>query len=536
MTRSPGRAARAHRVGLAVGLAAALLAGACTSATSSDPSGSTGSTGATGSVPGAGARYTGRPCPFPAPAMQPGRTVTIDCGTLTVPETRSGDGSRGSGATLDLAVARLHLPGGPGAGDPIVYLEGGPGGSALAGIDLWTNPVSPLLTDHDVVLLDQRGTGYSTPRLTCDPEFDAATDDQSDDDLLDRCHTRLVQQGVDLDAYATAAAADDVDDLRAALGVATWPVFGVSYGTRLALELMRRHPAGVRAAVLDSTYPATVPGLEDQPRNFWTALQALLADCRADAACDRAFPDLEARFLRAVDDLDRAPATIPDTDPAASPGDTIEVDGTDLVHLVFDALYVSELIPDVPRALDAAARGRTADAWRLLDAGSAPAAGSGPGGSDAPVPSDEPPSDSDGLFLTVSCAEDAPRASATGTEQAAADVPEPVRHILVDDVRDQLDQCRHWPVRPQPLDLVRSDIPTLVLGGEYDPITPVRWGRVAADTLGRARVIEFPGAGHGIIDAGPCAERVIVAFLAAPATTVDAPPPACAPVAGFTTR
>lgn len=478
--------------------------------------------------PAAGA-YTDAPCPFPDQGPQ----VRVVCGTLAVPETRGREG----GPTIRLAVARISRRDAPPAAEPLLYLEGGPGGSALAEIELWTDPVSPLLADRDVILVDQRGTGYSRPRLTCDPELDdPASEDWTDDELTKVCHDRLAGSGIDLDAYDTVESAHDVEDLRRALGIERWNLLGVSYGTRLALEVMRQHPDGLRSVVLDSVYPPGVKGLDEQATNAWGAIKALLDDCRADEACNRSFPDLERRLLATVEQLDRQPVTIErpveSDDPDQPESEEVEMTGGELVRVLFDALYTSAVLPDVPKAIDAAAKGDLQRADDLLAGSdipdepttgssdpsdpSNPSGSSDPAGPSGSAAADEPPSDTDGLFLTIACAEDAPEATEASVQQASAAVPEPIRQALVADVLDQLRSCQSWPVPPRRLDPVHADVPTLLLAGSDDPITPPRWARTAAQTLTHSRVIEVHGAGHGVIDAGACAEHAIVTFLATP--------------------
>ena len=510
-------------------LAALLLATGCTSAgdrasdqahdrptgrATEQPTDGAGTTNATAFGGGVGGYHPG-PCPF---GDLPATAVRIDCGTLVVPETRGSDAR-----WVSVAVARLRTNAAVPA-DPVLYLEGGPGGSALSSAERWTDPPSPILERHDVILVDPRGTGYSSPRLTCDPEFeDPANDELEEPALLETCHRRLTDDGIELDRYNTLDTADDLVDLRHALGLERWNLLGVSYGTRLALELMQRDPAGTRAAVLDSVYPPGVRGIDEQAANAYDALHALLEGCAGDATCARDHPDLEARLLATVDRLDRRPVTI-DLDDGTGEGGTEPYDyaGADLVDDLFFALYDNALIPDVPDIVELAVSGDVQGAADLL----APEL--------APIPTDEPiveddelapeevirPDDSDGLFYTVECREEVPNSSRAGIDAASTDIPPALREDLVFGAEFELDSCESWPVTPAPLSPVTSDVPTLLLGGAYDPITPLRWAHEAARTLSRSEVVAFDGIGHAAIDGGRCPLDMIEAFLDDPTRSV----------------
>lgn len=464
--------------------------------------------------------YRSADCPFErarrhrrgAPATDAPR---VDCGRLTVPERRDRD----SGRTIELAVAVVHATTTSPAPDPVLYLEGGPGGSALAGIELWTAPASPLLATRDVILLDQRGTGYSSPRLSCDAEADA-----SPDEVSTACWKRLIAEGVDPDAYNTGESAADVADLRRALGLREWNLFGVSYGTRLALRVMRDHPDGIRSVVLDSVYPADVHGIDDEPRNAAASIIGLLERCRADTACREAYPELQARFFAAVDRLDANPVEIADTDPDSGDPVTVTVTGADLVNAAFDTLYDTSALPSLPHALDLAARGRVAEALDVI--ADPPSARSSPSGSPTePPPSDERPDDSDGLYLSVECSEEAPKNRPSEIEARSATIEAPLRRALVADALDLLASCTTWPVQPKPLPTTESEVPTLVLAGGLDPITPAAWGEQAARGLRRSTFHLFPDAGHVAFDSGDCARSTVVSFLQHPAE----PPETCPP-------
>ena len=226
----------------------------------------------------------------------------LDCGYLIVPEDRSDPNS----PTIQLAYAVLYAPADNVKPDPVIYLAGGPGGNAVGDLEGWLN--TPYLQDRDLILFDQRGTGYSEPTLNC-PEAE-----QGEDNATQACHDRLVSQGVNLQAYNSAENAADVADLQVALGYDEWNLYGISYGTRLALTVMRDHPEGVRSVVIDSVYPPEVNSWEEYGQNTADEFNKLFQGCAADAQCNDAYPDLEQTFYTTVDQLNAEPAQYSGTD------------------------------------------------------------------------------------------------------------------------------------------------------------------------------------------------------------------------------
>ena len=245
--------------------------------------------------------------------------VEIDCGTLTVPADRA-DPDAG---TVRLAFGVVRTDADDPAEAPVVYLSGGPGQGTLESVPQGFDQLyAPLAGSRDVVLLDQRGTGLSEPSLACD-EYTSWSRSTLGSDLpaeeleaqavqaLEECRQRLVDDGVDLADYDSAASAADVDDLREALGHDEWDLYGISYGTRLAQTAMRDHPDGIRSVVLDAAYPVDADLYAETPGNAVRAMDALFAACAADPWCATAYPDLGQRFWALVAELDATPRPSP---------------------------------------------------------------------------------------------------------------------------------------------------------------------------------------------------------------------------------
>lgn len=514
-------------------------------------------------------------CPFLVPDTE-SVGQTLECGVLYVPENRS----RADSPAIELVFVMLDALN-PTDNAPIIYLEGGPGGSAVAAVDAWYG--SALRNDYDLVLVDQRGTGYSLPSLNC-PEVD---EDSYPDGTAaaQACHDRLVSEGIDLGAYNTVENAADINDLRLVLGYEQVNLFGVSYGTRLALEIMQNHPEGVRSVILDGVYPPNVSGYSEQPPNAQRAFEELFARCEANPACRSAYPDLEAVFYTTVDQLNDFPALYESED-----GEQ-EILGDDLVNELFQQMYSTAMIPFLPAMITAASEGDFDRMYSIINgeymAGSAMSEEEFDallmdylelasldelydyvdGLSDEEYAdllegfdydfgmmqalgytsftdffdylnglTDEEydalliayegiDDDSEGLYNSVDCNDEVYFQTLDEVYAAAENVAPQLAGAMVAGVEEQFSVCDVWKV-PQAdaseNEAVVSDIPTLVLNGSFDPITPPDWGEVAAQTLSRSYLYTFPGVGHGSVDVVDCATQIALQFLSNPAAEPDA--------------
>lgn len=237
------------------------------------------------------------------------------CGYLRVPENRQNPQSR----TIKVAFAILKATGANSLPDPIVYLTGGPG---AAGIDSsWSDWATPSLKNRDLILVDPRGVGYSQPAMHCPPEVtpDASTQPRAPTPQEQvaqtlqwgqSCHDLLISQGFDLTAYNSISNANDLDDLRQALGYSQWNLYGVSYGTKTALVTMQNYSGGIRSVVLDSVMPLYVDRIGSDVITTANSFSALFAACKADPDCNRDYPDLETKFKEIVHRLDQEPLKI----------------------------------------------------------------------------------------------------------------------------------------------------------------------------------------------------------------------------------
>ena len=242
--------------------------------------------------------------PF-ALAVAGGKTERAEVGRITVPERRD----RPSGQTIDLAFVRLRTSATRPA-SPLVYLDGGPGGAGYtaAVISEYADLFARARETRDVILLNQRGTGLSRPRPACQAETPLPDDFFASVDTMTRalgerarqCVAQVRQRGIDLSAYNTQESADDVEDLRKALGVERISIFGFSYGTHLALSVLHRWPASVDRAVL-----AGVEGPADTWK-FPRTMDAQLAKMSAAAGSD-----VVSAWRRLIETASQSPLQVP---------------------------------------------------------------------------------------------------------------------------------------------------------------------------------------------------------------------------------
>ena len=446
-------------------------------------------------------------CPFDPPADD-----KVDCGYLIVPEDRANPVR-----TLRLAVAILRSPNPNPLPDPVLYLSGGPGDSALAARDYWLHEVPALRADRDIILLDQRGTGSSLPSLKCwefqavaaalqgqapTPEEEVSLDVQA----AQQCRDRLTADGVNLAAYNTAATAADVKDLRVALGLTYWNLFGHSYGTRVALTVMRDYPAGLRSVVLNAALPLQAQWFEEAAANADRGFSQLFTGCALDRACAQAFPELPRRFDEVVGRLDAAPLVLSAPNAETGQTDVRWITGQDLLRGGFDALYDTALIPYLPLAIAQISAGNAA----VVEGFATALAGDDDGSRE-------------GVWFSVMCHDEAPFNDPAVVAASAVRYPRLRDFVLSDST---LAVCEVWGAGEGgalETTAVRSEIPTLVIAGANDPVHPPAWSQLAASTLRNSVYVELPGTGH---DAGftPCGATLVAQFVGNPGV---APNTAC---------
>ena len=426
-----------------------------------------------------------------SPCRIPGMELEMQCGVLRRPL----DPAQPQGRSIELhfavlpALARVKKP------DPIVFFAGGPGQSAIDLAASISRAMTRLNNRRDIILVDQRGTGRSAA-LNC--PTDSATrplaeqvDPVRQEQLLTRCLADLqkLPQGA-LRHYTTAVAVQDLEALRQALRVQQWNLVGASYGTRVALEVLRQNPASVRRLVLDGVAPPDMALPAAFSTDNQAALDAVLAACRDDEACQRRYPNLRWQWQALLRSLPRQAQV---AHPVTGELERITLTRDMVLSLLRSALYVPSVAAALPAAIAQAQGGRFEPLVGLASAIGSRRRAAGL---------------SQGMHFAVICAEDLPRLPRSG-DVAGADFGT----TFADLYRRVCGAVPQSTVPEAFYSVATSPAAALLLSGGADPATPPRHGARVAQGLGdKARHVVVAQAGHGV-SALPCVRDLIYRFI-----------------------
>jgi pimeloyl-ACP methyl ester carboxylesterase len=430
------------------------------------------------------------------------------CGTYEVWENREAK----SGRRIPLNVIVLPATNQPARPDPLVFLQGGPGDAPSFNTRFYNGVFASVRTTRDLVLIDLRGTGQSAA-LTCPELVQRDSASTFDDQLLNpgavrACRTRL-EQRADLRQYTTAIAADDLDEVLGALRYTQVNFYGTSYGTRVAQSFMARHPSRVRTVTLKGVVPQSMAMPASHARSGEEAWQGLVSRCARDAACAKAYPTMAADLESILMRLERSAPTLTLPENKTRPFTRITVTRGLFGEAFRNVLYSPESAAGAPKLVHRLAKGEdeaglaeTALAGRTILGGERLAAG---------------------FFLSVTCTEDVPFVPRDWGSLTSRTFGGDYR------LRQQSSACAEWPrgaTPPEHRQPIKSAIPTLLISGEFDPVTPPAFGDEVLRTLSRGRHVVVRNNGHPLGSAASCIGGMMAQLI--DAGTVAAVQPACA--------
>ena len=460
-------------------------------------------------------RFEPGPCPrTPEPIAA---LKTSRCGFLVVAENHA----RPDGRTIRLSVAIVPARAKSPKPDPVVFMTGGPGEAAVHLIPLLVD--AGVNRDRNLIVMGQRGTLYDDPDLSC-PEldrfygrqvglvWDAPSTGRLQAAAARTCHGRLVRSGADLSRYNTPENAADFADLRRALGISHWNVYGYSYGTDLALAYMRDYPAGIRTVTLDSVVPPDLVSLPWAWSSAREGITTVFSACTAQPRCARRFPNLLQTLTRVVKQLEAKPIVARVRPPQGGAPVKVVLDGGTILNMLVGNVVKFRVVPIAVYEL---AHGNP---QRFLTARAAASF----------VP--KVPEQALGMTSSFVCQEWVPYGSMSAVLRAGrAAFPTLPTSVLINapQLPFEHELCRVWNVpkgTAAQRNRVRSNIPTLVISGTFDSRTGARWGRYAAATLPNSTSVRITGIGHLVIPQSACAQRIFQSFLTKPLS----PQTACA--------
>lgn len=415
-----------------------------------------------------------------------------DCGYVTVPEQHG----QPQGPTIQLGVIRTRSTGKTPAPDPLFFEQGGPGGTTIG---MFADQVLPhypelpaLLESRDLIFMEERGTKYAKPVLSC-PEFNAHTIavakgeiEYTDPAWIKVCHDRFKAQGVNPNVFNTRENAADVFFVAETLGYQQFNFYGVSYGTLLGQYVIAqagKYKAKLRSVIIDGVVRPDIDFNLASGHTISYALRNVFHACAQDQKCSQAYPDLERKFLAVVDRLNQKPIPIHLTIPSSKKTIAAKLNGNSFIDGIMPYLYTTPHGGDLPMQIQAASQGKFEWVAKKLSEAL-----------DDDIARE--------MYHTVLCA----RTKSLQVTPAQV-LPAPYPQLLPIGIRESeavKKACDVLQVELKPPFVYENpEIPTLILNGAYDPVTPQPFGEAVAKKLKTAYVYTFPGVGHGALIVPP---------------------------------
>ena len=434
----------------------------------------------------------------------PGDNISrkAECAQVNVPENYA----QPQGKTLAIFVARLKATAKQHQPDPLLAIAGGPGQAATESFIFPGVGLHKVNQSRDIYLVDQRGTGKSNS-LTCDFQQDIdALDEDQQIALIQSCEKRLSTTS-ELSQYTTSVAVRDLEAVRHALGLESWNIYGVSYGTRVAQHYLRRYPKVVRSVVLDGVVSpdhrlGTEISLQSQ-----RALEQLMTRCEQNAACNGAFPSLRSGVDSLIKEINLAPKILQLENPRTGVLEDFEFRAAHLNAIIRFSLYSPELVSVLPAQLQAAYKNKNflplarSVSMKNFDISE---------------------QISFGMHASAVCSEDI---AALSKEQAQAAMDAAEGSYLGAEMLQSLQTiCAYWPAGIVDTDFhqkLKTEVPILLMSGSADPITPPSYADSAAQYFDNSVHLVVDGFAHSVLRVG-CMPTLMARFVESASVALDA--------------
>lgn len=420
------------------------------------------------------------------------------------------DHAKPNGSKIELFVAVKPASDKPKSADPVFYLEGGPGAPSSVSV----GSINQVFPNRDVVGIDQRGIGRSKPSLACQNVNDLNNNKKVKTSQvaslfikeMTKCSQALSKKGIKLEYFNTTQAAKDIEVVRKALGYQKINLYGASYGTRLAQEVMRNSSDSLRSVVLDSVIPTSVDRVAHSPKSIQESLKKIFKACESQKDCKKKYPKLEDTYKKTLAKLAKKPVTI------TMKGQSTPLDAITLQSLVIGSMYTPSGIGEIPGMIVAARDGKkdvieSSTAVRMAD------------------------NIADTLTWAAFYSNECPGEVAysdskklTAALKAAPEFGTALSAIPGISSKDIFGLCRNMKLNkpaPKENEAVKSNVPTLLLAGEFDPVTPSSWLPQVTKGLSRNSSFVVKGASHGTGLTTQCGYKLVVQFMNKPTKKID---------------
>ncbi|MGS0689728.1 alpha/beta hydrolase [Shewanella sp. 30m-9] len=402
-----------------------------------------------------------------------GLSEQMQCGSISVPENYAKpDGKQ---IQIHYVVMPAIKPGSK--NQALLAIAGGPGQSAIENARGFDRMLTKVRQTEDVILIDQRGTGQSSPLQCIGDGFESALAvNESDFDTRVETQKCLDSLDADVTQYGSLSALKDFEAVRQHLGYQKLHLYGVSYGTRMAQLYMRHYPTSLATVTLDGVVPMqqSVLAIGDA---IARAFNLLIEDCANNSLCHAQFPELSADLEKVDAELTQAPKISQVPDPLTGEMTQLTLTRGKFKGALRMALYNPSTRSLMPHAIHQAAKGNYQPITGLYAMGI----------DNAGIAM--------GMHASVVCGEDWQRLTPELREKTNQS------YFGKEMLKTFADSCAVWnmpAVDASFSDPIASDIPTLLLSGELDPATPPSWGELAMEKLTNAKHFIAPYATHGV--------------------------------------